>query len=80
MTSSESWPPAACTFCLHVSTACSTASSLTTGGVSMGKTLGDFYKASKKPANMWVALGVRARDFMELFLERMEKLSLAGDD
>jgi purine nucleosidase len=50
------------------------------GGVSMGKTLGDFYKASKKPANMRVALGVRARDFMELFLERMEKLSLAGDD
>ena len=48
------------------------------GGVSMGKTLGDFYRASKKPANMRVALGVRARNFLELFLERMEKLSLGG--
>jgi hypothetical protein len=28
-----------------------------------------------KPANMKVALGVRPRDFMELFLERMEKLT-----
>ncbi len=45
------------------------------GGVSMGKTFADFYKMSKKPANMRVALGVRARDFIELFLERMEKLS-----
>jgi purine nucleosidase len=48
------------------------------GGVSMGKTFADFYNSMKKPANMKVALGVRARDFMELFLERMEKLSLAG--
>ena len=48
------------------------------GGVSMGKTLADFYRASKKPANMRVALGVRARDFLDLFLERMEKLSLGG--
>ena len=45
------------------------------GGVSMGKTLADFYNYNKKPANMKVALGVRARDFIELFLERMEKLS-----
>jgi purine nucleosidase len=45
------------------------------GGVSMGKTFADFYKMSKKPANMRVALGVRARDFIELFLERMEALS-----
>jgi len=45
------------------------------GGVSMGKTLADFYNYEKKPANMKVALGVRARDFIELFLERMERLS-----
>jgi purine nucleosidase len=44
------------------------------GGVSMGKTFADFYNYNKKPANMKVALGVRARDFIELFLERMEKL------
>ena len=43
------------------------------GGVSMGKTFADFYNYNKKPANMKVALGVRARDFIELFLERMEK-------
>lgn len=45
------------------------------GGISMGKTFADFYKMAKKPANMKVALGVRPRDFMELFLERMEKLA-----
>jgi purine nucleosidase len=45
------------------------------GGVSMGKTFADFYHMTKKPANMKVALGVRPRDFMELFLERMEKLA-----
>ena len=45
------------------------------GGVSMGNTFADFYHHSKQPANMRVALGVRARDFMELFLERMEKLA-----
>jgi purine nucleosidase len=45
------------------------------GGVSMGKTLADFYGIAKKPANMKIALGVRARDFMELFLERMEMLA-----
>ena len=46
-----------------------------TGGVSMGKTMADFYKLTKQPANMKVALGVRARDFIELFVERVEKLS-----
>ncbi|NJC95561.1 MAG: nucleoside hydrolase [Anaerolineae bacterium] len=45
------------------------------GGVSMGKTFADFYNYHKKPANMKVALGVRARDFIELFLERMERLA-----
>ncbi len=47
------------------------------GGVSMGKTYADFYKLTKRPANMKVALGVRARDFIELFLERVENLSKA---
>jgi purine nucleosidase len=45
------------------------------GGVSMGKTFADFYNYTKKPVNMRVALGVRPRDFIELFLERMEKLA-----
>ena len=46
------------------------------GGASMGKTFADFYKVYRQPANMKIALRVRARDFMELFLERMESLSL----
>ena len=45
------------------------------GGISMGKTVADFYNYGKKPPNMKVALGVRARDFMELFLERIESLA-----
>lgn len=45
------------------------------GGVSMGKTFADFYNYTGKPANMKVALGVRARGFIELFLERMERLA-----
>jgi len=48
------------------------------GGVSMGNTFADFMKVSKKPANMKVALDVRGRDFIELFLERMEALCRAG--
>jgi purine nucleosidase len=44
-------------------------------GVSMGKTFADFYRVTGKPANMKVALEVRARDFIQLFLERMEMLS-----
>ena len=44
-------------------------------GVSMGKTFADFYKATGKPANMKVALGVRPRDFMDLFVERVGLLS-----
>ena len=43
--------------------------------VSMGKTFADFYKMTGKPANMHVALGVHGRDFIELFLERMEQLT-----
>jgi purine nucleosidase len=45
------------------------------GGVSMGNTFADFMKISKQPANMKVALDVRGRDFIELFIERMELLS-----
>jgi len=45
------------------------------GGVSMGKTFADFYGLTKQSPNMKIALGVRARDFMELFLERMEMLA-----
>ena len=44
------------------------------GGVSMGKTFADFYKMTGKPANMSVAMGVRSRDFIELFLERIIRL------
>jgi len=44
-------------------------------GVGLGNTFADFYNYEKKPSNMKVALGVRPRVFMELFLERMEKLA-----
>jgi purine nucleosidase len=44
-------------------------------GVSMGNTFADFYKALNKPANMKVALGIRPRQFLDLFLERMGHLS-----
>jgi purine nucleosidase len=45
------------------------------GGISMGKTVADFYNYGKKPANMRVALAVRARDFIDLFVDRMESLA-----
>jgi purine nucleosidase len=45
------------------------------GGVSNGNTFADFMKVHKKPANMKVAMDVRGRDFIELFVERMEALS-----
>jgi purine nucleosidase len=49
------------------------------GGVSTGKTYADFMKVAKKPANMKVALDVKGREFVELFVERMERLmSLRG--
>lgn len=44
------------------------------GGVSMGKTFADFYKMTGKPANMKVAMGVRSRDFIDLFVARMQDL------
>jgi purine nucleosidase len=45
------------------------------GGISMGKTVGDFYNYGKQPANMRVALGVKPRDFMDLFVERISKFA-----
>lgn len=48
------------------------------GGISTGKTFADFMKVSKKPANIKVALDVRGRDFVEMFIERMEALSALG--
>ena len=48
------------------------------GGISMGKTVADFYNYGKKPANIRVALGVRAREFMDLFVERIERLARAS--
>jgi len=44
-------------------------------GVGLGNTFADFYNYEKKTPNMKVALGVRPRVFMELFIERMEKLA-----
>jgi purine nucleosidase len=45
------------------------------GGISMGKTVADFYNYGKRPANMKVALGVRARDFIDLFVDRIKNLA-----
>jgi purine nucleosidase len=50
------------------------------GGISTGKTFADFMKVAKQPANIKVALDVRGRDFVELFLERMETLSRSISD
>ncbi|NOH04732.1 MAG: nucleoside hydrolase [Chloroflexi bacterium] len=46
------------------------------GGVSTGKTFADFMKVWKKPPNMRVALDVKGREFVELFVERI--MSLRG--
>jgi inosine-uridine nucleoside N-ribohydrolase len=45
------------------------------GGIAMGKTVGDFYNYTKKPANMRVALSVQARDFIDLFVDRIQSLA-----
>ncbi len=45
------------------------------GGVSMGKTIGDFYNYGKSKPNMKVALGVSAREFIDLFVERIVELA-----
>jgi purine nucleosidase len=47
------------------------------GGVSMGNTFADFYKLTGKPANIKVALEVRPAEFIDLFLERIGRLSEA---
>ena len=47
------------------------------GGVSMGKTFADFYRMHKREPNMHVALGVRLREFIDLFLERIQTLARA---
>lgn len=44
------------------------------GGVSNGNTFADLMKVSKKPANMQVAMHVRGKDFINLFVERMKDL------
>jgi purine nucleosidase len=44
------------------------------GGVSNGNTFADLMNVFKKPVNMKVAMNVRGRDFIELFIERMESL------
>lgn len=44
-------------------------------GLGLGNTFADFYNYEKKTPNMQVALNVKPRMFMELFLERMEKLA-----
>jgi len=45
------------------------------GGVCMGKTFADFYHMTDKPANMSVALGVRAEAFLDLFVQRIAAFS-----
>ncbi|HCK65812.1 MAG TPA: nucleoside hydrolase [Anaerolineae bacterium] len=44
------------------------------GGISNGHTFADLMNVSKKPANMQVAMNVRGRDFIDLFIERMKDL------
>ena len=48
------------------------------GGISTGKTYADFMKVAKKPANMKVALDVKGREFVELFIERMENYAVGA--
>ncbi len=48
------------------------------GGVSTGKTFADFMKVTKKPANMKVALDVKGSEFVELFLERIERFTVGA--
>ena len=50
------------------------------GGVSMGRTFADFFPARSPKPNMKVALGVDARRFMWLLLERVNSLCLQFPD
>jgi purine nucleosidase len=45
------------------------------GGISLGKTIGDFYNYGKRKPNMKVALGVKPGEFIDLFVERVMKLA-----
>ena len=47
------------------------------GGVSMGNTFADLGGVTKKPANMSVAMDVRGKEFIEVFVQRMIALSRA---
>jgi purine nucleosidase len=46
------------------------------GGVSMGKTFADLLNTLGRPPNLDIALSVQADAFMELFIDRMQKLCL----
>lgn len=46
----------------------------TNAGVSIGKTFADYYNYNHKEPNMRVAMKVRANDFLDLFVDRMETL------
>ena len=50
------------------------------GGISMGNTFADIYNVSKKAPNMKVSMNVRSNDFIELFVQHMEKLSRSITD
>lgn len=46
----------------------------------LGNTVADFYNAWHKPPNIQAALGVQARQFIDLFVERMESFALAQNN
>ena len=48
------------------------------GGVSTGKTFADFMKVAKQPVNMKVALDVKGREFVELFIEKIENYAVGA--
>lgn len=50
------------------------------GGISTGNTFADIYNISKKAPNMKVGMNVRSNDFIELFVQHMEKLSRSITD
>lgn len=50
------------------------------GGVSMGKTYADIYRVLGKDRNLKVASNVRSKDFIQIFIERMKRLSRALPD
>lgn len=46
-------------------------------GVSMGKTFADFYRTLGKEENLWIASEVKPKDLIQIFVERIAKLSKA---